>query len=147
MIELTSNTIFTGIVEAELIQKGCVRFCYVPEGSQVPRRYRCQPDLAIKKAINAASEVQSPLPEAKKEQIEKSIRLWLKPVFTDKDYGKPGYAQLRLICPKEISEGAEDGSEMGVFQHLQQPQRVANLCASLDEYLPAGMEAGIFFLS
>jgi hypothetical protein len=147
MIELASNTIFTGTVKAELTQKGCVRFCYVPEGSQVPRRFRCQPNLAIKEAITAASEIQSPLPKVKKAHIEKSIRLWLKPVFTDRDYGKPGYAQLSLICPKEISEGAEDGSEMGVFQHLQQPQRVANLRASLDEYLPANMEAGIFFIN
>jgi hypothetical protein len=147
MIQLAANSIFTGIVKAELTQKGCVRFSYIPPGSRVPRRYRCQPDLAIKKEIEAAEKIQSPLSYRKKAKIEKSILSWLKPVFTHEDYGKPGYAQLALNCPKEIYEGAEDASEMGVFQHLHQPQREANLRASLEEYLPANMEAGIFFIN
>lgn len=147
IIELASNTIFTDTVEAELTQQGCVRFSYVPEGSQVPRRYRCQPDLAIKEAIDEASKIQSPLPDGKKEQIEKSIRAWLQLTFADEDYCGPGYTQLSLNCPKEICEGAEDGAEMGVFHHLLHPQRVGNLWASLDEYLPANMKAGIFFVN
>jgi hypothetical protein len=146
-VELASNTIFTGIVTAKLKQKGCVRFSYVPGGSQVPRRHRCQPDLAIKKEIEAAQKIQSPLPEVEKERIIKNIRAWLRPVFTDERYHTPGYAQLGLNCPKEIYEGAEDGAEMGVFRHLQQPQREANLRAGLEEYLPANMEAGIFFIN
>lgn len=147
MIQLAANSIFTGIVKAELTQMGCVRFCYIPLDSQVPRRYRCQPNLAIKKEIEAAEKIQSPLPDTEKDKIEESILAWLKPVFTDPYYGMPGYAQLGLNCPKEIYEGAEDGSEMGVFQHLHQPQREANLRASLEEYLPANMEAGIFFVN
>ncbi len=147
IIELASNTIFTDTVEAELTQQGCVRFSYVPEGSQVPRRYRCQPDLAIKEATDKALKIKSPLPDGEKEQIEKSIRAWLQPTFADEDYGEPGYAQLSLNCPKEICEGAEDGAEMGVFHHLLHPQKVGNLWASLDEYLPANMKAGIFFVN
>ena len=147
MIELASNTIFTDTVEAELTQQGCVRFSYVPEGSQVPRGYRCQPDGAIKEAVNAALKIKSPLSDVEKNQIEKNIRAWLKPVFSDVDYGKPIFAQLNLNCPKEICEGAEDGAEMGVFHHLLHPQRMGNLWASLDEYLPANMKAGIFFVN
>ena len=147
MIELASNTMFTDTVEAALTQQGCVRFSYVPEGSQVPRRYRCQPDGAIKEAIDAALKIKSPLSDVEKNQIEKNIRAWLKPVFSDVDYGKPGYAQLSLNCPKEICEGAEDGAEIGVFHHLLHPQRVGNLWASLDEYLPANIKAGIFFVN
>jgi hypothetical protein len=146
-VELASNTIFTDTVSAELKQKGCVRFSYVPPGSKVPRRHRCQPDLAIKKAIETAREKQSPLPEADKDAIIKDILAWLKPGFTDENYGAPGYAQLGRNCPVEVFAGAEDGSEMGVFRHLFQPQRLANLRASLDEYLPANMEAGIFFVN
>lgn len=146
-VEMGSNTIFTGTVKAELKQKGCVRFSYVPLDSQVPRRHRCQPDLAIKKEIKAAQKIQSPLPQAEKERIINNIRAWLKPVFTDEVYGTPGYGQLSLNCPQEIYEGAEHGSEMGVFQHLFQPHREANLRTSLDEYLPANMEAGIFFVN
>lgn len=149
MITLASNSIFTGVVIAQLTQTGCVRFCYIPWGSQVPRRYRCQPDLAIKKAIEDEETLkkQFPLPAPEKESIAVRIRAWLKPVFTSKDYGHPGFAQLGLNCPQEITEGADNGSEMGVFQHLLQPQRVANLRANLKEYLPANMEAGIFFVN
>jgi hypothetical protein len=146
-VELASNTIFTGIARAQLLQKGCVRFSYVPWGSRVPRRHRCQPDLAIQKEIEAAQKERSPLPEAEKNRIINNILAWLKPVFTDENYGVPGYAQLGRGCPGEIFAGAEDGSEMGVFQHLLQPQRLANLRASLEEYLPANMEAGIFFVN
>jgi hypothetical protein len=36
---------------------------------------------------------------------------------------------------------------MGVFHDLYQPQRAANLRARLDEYTPAGMQAGIILAS
>ncbi|MFH7026548.1 MAG: hypothetical protein ACHBN1_14340 [Heteroscytonema crispum UTEX LB 1556] len=68
-----------------------------------------------------------------------------KPIFTSEKYGEPGYAQLSQFCAKEIRTGAEDNSEMGVFDYLKQPQREANLRASLKEYLRFGLEAGIFY--
>jgi hypothetical protein len=34
---------------------------------------------------------------------------------------------------------------MGVFHDLFQPQRAANLRVRLDEFTPAGMDAGIIF--
>ena len=71
----------------------------------------------------------------------------LQPNFTSVTYGDPGYAQLRQTCPEEIGSGAEDGAEMGVFNSLKQPQREANLLASLDEYLRFGLEAGIFYIT
>jgi hypothetical protein len=36
---------------------------------------------------------------------------------------------------------------MGAFHDLYQPQREANLRARLDEYTPAGVNAGIIFAS
>lgn len=42
-----STSIFTGVVSVVDRQGGCLRFCYVPLGSQTPLRYRCQPDLAL----------------------------------------------------------------------------------------------------
>ena len=52
-IDFATETIFDGHVEAERTQTGCVRFSYVPPLSRTPRRYRCQPDLADRKAIEA----------------------------------------------------------------------------------------------
>jgi hypothetical protein len=67
------------------------------------------------------------------------------PRFTSTRYGTPGYAQLALGCPDEIRRGAEDSSEMGAFHDLFQPQREDNLRLRLDEYTPAGSDAGILF--
>jgi hypothetical protein len=36
---------------------------------------------------------------------------------------------------------------MGVFHDLYQPQRAANLRARLDQFTPAGLEAGIIYES
>lgn len=115
-----SNSIFTGLVTVERRQMGCVRFCYLPPGSLAPRRYRCQPADAT-----AAGRVQ--------------------PSFTSIAYGQPAYGQLAITCPPELTLGADDEGEMGAFHFLQQAQRVKSLRASLDEYLPFGLEVGIFF--
>ena len=71
----------------------------------------------------------------------------LQPSFTANEYGKPGFGQLARGCPIEIVTGAEDGSEMGAFSYLKQPQREANLLTSLDEYLRFGLSANLFYLT
>jgi hypothetical protein len=126
-----SNSIFMGKVSAQLRQAGCVRFCFVPDGSITPRRYRCQPDLALQGVDDPAA--------------QQEILLRMEPAFTSIAYGQPGYAQLKLTVPLDIRAGADDGAEMGAFHFLQQPQREANLRASLDEYLRFSLEAGIFY--
>jgi hypothetical protein len=154
-IDLASEVVFVHLVTADRRQEGCVRFSYLPAGSQTPRRYRCQPDLAL-----AAREKQldvTSLPPAEFDKIVMRVR----PQFTSRRYGEPAYAQLApLASPHfepqnggneggadEIKTGAEDGSEMGAFCLLQQPQRLANLQIALDEYLRFGLEAGIFFVT
>jgi hypothetical protein len=52
---------------------------------------------------------------------------------------------LAETCAEEITRGADDESEMGVFHDLFQPQREANLRARLDEFTPAGMDPGLIF--
>jgi hypothetical protein len=125
------NSIFTGPVTATRRQVGCIRFCFVPRKPppSTPRRYRCQPDLALHDIGDAAQ--------------ESAIAGRLVPTFTSTDFGQPGYGQLGARCAAEIRTGAEDGSEMGAFSFLQQPQREANLRAVLDEYLRLGLEAGV----
>jgi hypothetical protein len=156
-LELASNTIFkaalleadswTAPVNSEQKQSGCVRFSYVPPGSMVPRRYRCQPDLAIEKAIKDAEQYGVSLTDAEKQQITIRIQGQIQPVFTDHRYGRPAYSQLALSCPKEITRGADDESEMGAFHDLYQPQRETDLRVRLDEYLRYGLQAGIFYVN
>jgi hypothetical protein len=152
---LASEVIFTGLVTTVQRQQGCVRFCFVPDLSSTPRRYRCQPDLEISEettaAIKQAEESGPPLTQTQKDAIETAIYqnviLWLLPAFTATRYGLPEYAQLRLGSPVQIRTGAEDESEMGAFCHLKQPQRETNLKIRLDEYLPFGLEAGIIYVT
>jgi hypothetical protein len=67
------------------------------------------------------------------------------PLFTSRRFGTPAYAQLAHECARDILRGADDESELGAFHDLFQPQRAANLRVRLDEFIPAGMEAGILF--
>ncbi len=143
-LTLASEVIFDAPVTAERHQVGCVRFSYVPSGSHTPRHYRCQPDLAlIKRAQELGLDSPSHLPTAESSLILARIR----PSFTTRQAGQPAYGQLRMSAAEEIRKGAEDGSEMGAFSDLKQPQREANLLASLDEYLRFGLEAGIFYVT
>lgn len=120
-----SEVVFTGPVTVERTQQGCVRFSYVVPGSVTPRRYRCQPDLAVEGLTGASRD---------------AVEAALKPAFTSIHYHDPGYTQLGHRCPVEIRTGAEDGSEMGVWAYLRNPQRETNLRIRLDEYLPFGLE-------
>jgi hypothetical protein len=142
------NCIFNGIVDIQRLQTGCIRFSYVPVDSQTPRRFRCQPDLEIKTQIAEAEEQQNtPLTPVERDAIRDRILEWLFPSFTSTQYGHHAYAQLSRTCPLLIKTGAEDSSEMGVFNFLKQPQREAHLRTALDEYLRLGLEAGIIYVT
>lgn len=128
-LTLGENSLFLDPVTAERRQVGCVRFCWVPPGSRVPQRYHCKPEIPDGTAPNEAVR----------------IAARLSPRFTSLRYGQPAYCQLDWRGPAEINQGADDESEMGVFSGLKQPQREAGLRIQLNEYLPAGLEAGILF--
>ena len=140
-IEIAENCIFNDCVNVARRQLGCMRFCYVPSGCRTPRRYHCQPDLVTQAVIDNVTDA------AESSALVASERLRVKPQFTSIRYGNPGYAQLALTCADEIKRGADDESEMGVFHDLFQPQRTANLRARIEEYTPAGMEAGIIYVN
>jgi hypothetical protein len=130
LLELASNVIFWARLAASDAwpapvwslrrQSGCVRFSFLPPGSLTPRRFQCQPAGAA----NSAS---------------------VTPQFNSLRFGDAGYAQLNAAGPAEIFSGADDGSELGAFHELFEPQRLTNLQIRLDEYLRFGLEAGIFF--
>mgnify|MGYP002778595975 CR=1 FL=1 len=104
-------------VRADRTQEGCVRFCYVPAGAVLPRRFTCVPDDAHPHA---------------------------RPQFASLRYGDAAYAQLRRATDAAIREGADDGGEIGAMHPLHAPQREANLRLRLAEYLRFGLRAGIF---
>ena len=133
-------------VRARRRQEGCMRFSFIPQGSVTPRRYRCQPQLAIDQAVRVReAQTGAPIAATDRAQIASRIARWLVPSFTALSSSHPAYCQLRLAAPREIRAGASDDKEMGVYHHLFQPQRESNLAIRLDEYLRFGLEAGVFY--
>jgi len=124
-----SDCIFSGHVDAEHTQDGCIRYSFVPSGSHTPRRYRCQPDLALE-------DIDDPL-------VRQRIIARVRPVWTTTDPALPAYAQLAQACPFELRRGGEDSLEMGVFFHLQLPWREDNLRTMLRQFLRHGLDAGL----
>ncbi|MEO6191726.1 MAG: hypothetical protein ABIS20_01850 [Thermoanaerobaculia bacterium] len=123
-LELGENSLFEGVIRVARRRIGCLRFSsYLPDpDTRTPRRFECQPDLA-----GAGEEVR------------------VRPRFRSVRYGSPLYARLSDHCAEEIRRGADDQSEMGVFHHLYEPQRAANLRARLEEYTPAGGDADLIY--
>ena len=126
------NSLFGARVSIERTQQGCVRFCYVPQSSQTPRRHRCQPDMVVKDLAPALAAAEA-------------VRV--RPSFTQVGYADPAYFQLTSGTASEIRRGADDGAEMGVWNMLKQAQREANITQALDEYLRFGLEAGVIFVN
>jgi hypothetical protein len=146
-LESTEHALVTGTVVSEQQQHGGVRFSYLPSDSRVPRRYRCQPEWAVQRARDAAQRLDPSVGPGVLAQLEARIRSSLRPVFTTSRFGQPAYVQLHASCPVEIRTGAENGSEMGLFQSLGQAQREANVRARMEEYLRFGLESGIFYVT
>jgi hypothetical protein len=144
-IRLAENTIFKGPVCVARRQAGCVRFCYVPTDSRTPRRYECQPDLVRQAVLDNFRKAGGSISTAQRDAALAREELRVQPRFNSTRYGKPTYGQLAASCAEEIARGTDDESEMGAFHDLFQPQRAANLRARLDEYIPAGMDAGLIY--
>ncbi|MCP1375219.1 hypothetical protein [Dyella lutea] len=131
-VRLAEDCIFASTIRVLRRQFGCVRFCYVPEGSRTPKRFHCQPDRALD-AVPA------------KRQAQESRRVV--PQFRSLRYGTCDYARLHDDTCAEIRTGASDQSAMGVYHDIYEPQREANLAWRLQEYTPADADAGILFAS
>jgi hypothetical protein len=132
LLPLASNTIFLArrpahdpwqaAIWCTRRQSGCVRFCFVPTDAITPSQYRCLP------GTNA------PLEDA------------LAPQFISLRYGSPSYGLLSGDCPVAIWQGADDEGQIGLYHLLYETQGVGNLRSRIDEYLPFGLEAGIFLV-
>jgi hypothetical protein len=128
---LASNTIFVArlgkrdpwkaAVWAQRVQTGCVRFCSLPFASIVPRRYECLP------------------PDSSSEGA-------LLPQFVSLRFGSAGYCLLSGDVPLAVWKGADNGSQMGVFQPAQETEAVTNIQIRSAEFLPANLERGVFLV-
>ncbi len=128
-LKLASNTIFhsrramhdawRAAVWSSRKQTGCVRFCSLPFDSITPRRYRClPPDAASQNA--------------------------LEPKFITLRYGHHSYALLSGDVPLAVWQGADNGSQIGVYKQIEETGAVRNVQLRAPEFLPFGLEAGIF---
>jgi hypothetical protein len=127
------DCLITGQVTVQRRQEGCVRYSYVRDDAATPRRYRCQPDLALGEAGGAAAQA--------------AVRARLTPQLASTRFGDPGYGQLSDRAAAELLEGSSRHSDLGAFRDLMRPQREANLRAALDEYLRLGLQAGVFHVT
>lgn len=128
-MELASNTIFfarrarhdpwDAAVWCSRKQAGCMRFCFLPADAITPRRFRCLPD------------------DPGQEDA-------LLPKFITLQYGHPSYALLSGDVPMAVWTGADNGSQMGVYHFVQETEAVRNAQIRAQEYLPFGLEAGLF---
>ncbi len=126
-VALAEDSIFASPLRVLRRQQGCVRFCHVPDGSRTPRRFRCQPDLAL---VGSTA--------AQRARIVRAIA----PRFMSRRYGNPDYLRLADACSALLRTGASDAAAMGVWHDLFEPQRAANLALRLAEHVPAASDAG-----
>jgi len=113
-----SECILDDIVMVENAQNGCVRFSAWSTGSVIPRQYQ-----SVQIAAGA-------------------------PLFVSRAFGQPGYVQLldgvdnqmvSAAAGATISEGAQNGSEMGVFASLKNPIKERSILIKYQEYMPLGL--------
>jgi hypothetical protein len=126
---LASNTIFfarrlrhdpwPAAIWASRRQTGCIRFCSLPYDSITPRRYQCLPP-------------------------DEGSETALAPRFISLRYGTPDYALLSGDVPMAVWRGADNGSQIGVYSQIQESEGVRNIQLRTPEYLPLGLESGIF---
>jgi hypothetical protein len=158
-LELTGSTVFgrvtarTGDIDGAILtgevriarrQAGCVRYSFVPPGSETARRFRCQPDLALEAALLAerrtTGDPRADLGATDRARIVRGVL----PRFTSSRIQHPAFAQLAATCPAAVAEGGDGGTEMGVYGRFGGPFREANLREVLADTLRVGLEAGIF---
>jgi hypothetical protein len=121
-----SDSILNDVFRVDNPQLGCVRFSAWTTGSTLPRPYE---------SIEIASGA---------------------PLFTSRQFGQPGYAQLRLDCDSYILSGREgatlsaggaDGSEMGAFSREKKPIKERSLRIKYEEYMPLGLSPVVIYLT
>ncbi|MBI5750589.1 MAG: phage tail protein [Hydrogenophilales bacterium] len=66
-----------------------------------------------------------------------------RPLFLNDTWGEPGCGVLDPATSNAVSQGAEDGGEMGTFHHLQHCLLRDAILRKLKDYLPVGMRPAL----
>ncbi|HXZ39757.1 MAG TPA: hypothetical protein VEG68_03385 [Terriglobales bacterium] len=116
LAELAPNDTWSASLWADRKQQGCVRFSYLPASAVIPRQYEC---------VEEGGSAQ--------------------PLFYSLGYGDPDYGKLLPSTDDTVRRGADDGGEMGAFHFVMSPARETDLLTRMNEYLPVGLEFGVFY--
>lgn len=120
-IDQASDCLFDGEVVAARRQIGLMRFCHSTPGATgrfaTPRRFQCQPDLALAQGRPA------PVPR-----------------FAATRFGRPRYLQPAPDSDSALLRGAADGGELGAYHDLYLTAKLENLHRQLDEFTPVGLD-------
>lgn len=131
-LESAKDTLFIGPVVVRRLHTGDLRSCYVADGSTTPQRFRCEPDLSL---------ARSP------EELAPIVRDRLTPIFTSRRFGHPGYAQLSADCAYELLTAGSEGGTPGAFEKRHPTSWTGAVRSALAEFLPAGLDATITFVT
>lgn len=116
-----SDSIILGTLSALNQQASCLRFSAVSPGGSLPRMFE----------VFGPGNPGELVPETP----------IIPAFFSSLRFGDPGYATLSVVAPIEISQGAENGSEMGAFSSLLRPIHLNSIQNKVDEFKPAGVIA------
>ena len=136
-----TNTAFTDTVAVRRTQTGCVRYSYVHDaygvnGSRVPRRFQCLPDLARAAATAAKG---AALSDSEAAEVDLAVQ----PLFLDTELDEPTCAMLHPLASDLLRTGGEGQAEIGAFARAAAGLRMANIRRLFDEVLPFGLEAAL----
>jgi hypothetical protein len=103
-----NDAIIDGVLEVQDAQNSCLRFSMVRSGGRTPSPYEC---VVLPGGLPPGS-------------------------FESVRFGDAGLGVLTAACPAGVREGAEGGTEMGVFNRALVPIKLADLSAKVAEFAP-----------
>jgi hypothetical protein len=142
-IGVAADSIIMGRLDSARRQVGQVRFCYVPEGSQTPRRTSCQPDDVLAEVDDAIA--RGTVPASQRDAHRQSEAARVTPRFDSVRFGAPAYGRLTTASPPELTRGAHDEGELGGYHDLWLAYRESQLRSGLPSYAPIGMDIDAIF--
>lgn len=103
-----NDSIVDGTFEVQDAQNSCLRFSMVRSGGRTPSPYEC---VVLPAGLPAGS-------------------------FESVRFGDAGLGVLTDLCPQSVREGAQGGTEMGVYNKALVPIKHADLTAKVAEFAP-----------